>query len=288
MYSARAGTNTTFNLRSFPEDNTTTGSTVAISAATPNAALDSTLILAIDSSTTPDLSYASFFGVGFTGLTVGAGSAPNAMLDVRGAAVVTGNLTVDTTTLVVDATNNRVGVGTASPIAGHALQVVGSVYATGLTVSASQPVFNFATTGTTGKGRLTSLVGNWFGMTTNLSFDGSNWQADDTSLPGWVFKLDARNSSIFDRFEVGRIAPGATPAAAYTSHLAITGAGSIVLGSAALATTATDGFLYIPPCAGTPTGTPTAHTGRAPLVIDTTNNKLCAYFGGAWRSVTLT
>lgn len=51
----------------------------------------------------------------------------------------------------------------------------------------------------------------------------------------------------------------------------------------ALATTATDGFLYIPTCAGTPTGTPTAHTGAAPLVIDSTNNKLYAYIGGAWQ-----
>jgi len=55
-----------------------------------------------------------------------------------------------------------------------------------------------------------------------------------------------------------------------------------VLGAAAVATTATDGFLYIPGCAGTPTGTPTAKTGRVPLVVDTTNNKLYFYSGGAW------
>lgn len=55
------------------------------------------------------------------------------------------------------------------------------------------------------------------------------------------------------------------------------------IGTAALATTATDGFLYIPTCAGTPTGTPTTFTGLAPLVINTTNNKLYFYSGGAWR-----
>jgi hypothetical protein len=61
-------------------------------------------------------------------------------------------------------------------------------------------------------------------------------------------------------------------------------AGNIVAGaSVALATNATNGFLYVPTCAGTPTGTPTAITGMAPIVVNTTNNKLYFYSGGAWR-----
>lgn len=59
--------------------------------------------------------------------------------------------------------------------------------------------------------------------------------------------------------------------------------GNVRVGTAALATTATNGFLYIPTCAGTPTGTPTTITGLAPLVVDSTNNKLYFYSGGAWR-----
>jgi hypothetical protein len=60
--------------------------------------------------------------------------------------------------------------------------------------------------------------------------------------------------------------------------------GNIVAGaSAALATNATNGFLYVPTCAGTPTGTPTAITGMAPIVVNTTNNKLYFYSGGVWR-----
>jgi hypothetical protein len=55
------------------------------------------------------------------------------------------------------------------------------------------------------------------------------------------------------------------------------------IGTAAIATNATDGFLYVSTCAGTPTGTPTTLTGTAPIVIDTTNNKLYFYSGGAWR-----
>jgi hypothetical protein len=69
-----------------------------------------------------------------------------------------------------------------------------------------------------------------------------------------------------------------------TERARITSAGSFVAGAqAALATTATDGFLYVPTCAGTPTGVPTAITGMAPIVVNTTNNKLYFYSGGAWR-----
>jgi hypothetical protein len=69
-----------------------------------------------------------------------------------------------------------------------------------------------------------------------------------------------------------------------TERMRITSAGNVVAGgSVALATTATNGFLYVPTCAGAPTGTPTAITGMAPIVVDTTNNKLYFYSGGAWR-----
>lgn len=58
--------------------------------------------------------------------------------------------------------------------------------------------------------------------------------------------------------------------------------GNVSIGDAALATTATDGFLYITSCAGVPTGVPTAITGRIPLVVDSTNNRMYIYSGGAW------
>ena len=61
-------------------------------------------------------------------------------------------------------------------------------------------------------------------------------------------------------------------------------AGNVIAGgSVALATNATNGFLYVPTCAGVPTGTPTAIIGMAPIVVNTTNNKLYFYSGGAWR-----
>lgn len=58
--------------------------------------------------------------------------------------------------------------------------------------------------------------------------------------------------------------------------------GNAIIGTAAIATNATDGFLYVPSCAGTPTGVPTTYTGRVPIVVDTTNNKLY-FYSGAWR-----
>jgi hypothetical protein len=70
---------------------------------------------------------------------------------------------------------------------------------------------------------------------------------------------------------------------AATERARIPSAGGMVVGTAAIATTATDGFLYVPTCAGTPTGTPTTQTGTAPIVIDTTNHKLYFYSGGTWR-----
>jgi hypothetical protein len=78
----------------------------------------------------------------------------------------------------------------------------------------------------------------------------------------------------------------AYPVAFYTNNTErarITAAGGMVVGTAALATSATDGFLYVPTCAGTPTGTPTTQTGTAPIIVDTTNHKLYFFSGGTWR-----
>ncbi len=61
---------------------------------------------------------------------------------------------------------------------------------------------------------------------------------------------------------------------------------SVICGIAALLTTATDGFLYIPSCAGPPTGVPSARTGTIPLCFDSTNNFLYVYNSG-WKKSTV-
>lgn len=56
------------------------------------------------------------------------------------------------------------------------------------------------------------------------------------------------------------------------------GNGNLALGTAALATTATEGFLHLQSTAGLPTGVPgTTYTGRVPMIYDTTNHKICFY-----------
>ena len=67
-------------------------------------------------------------------------------------------------------------------------------------------------------------------------------------------------------------------------YLNLDGNGSVTIGSNVVATNATNGFLYVPTCAGVPTGTPTAKSGYAPIVVDTTNNRWYFYSGGAWRN----
>lgn len=64
------------------------------------------------------------------------------------------------------------------------------------------------------------------------------------------------------------------------------GKGNVSIGTTALATSATDGFIYIPTCAGTPTGVPTAKAGLIPHIYDSTNNKHYFYNGG-WKTTTV-
>jgi hypothetical protein len=65
---------------------------------------------------------------------------------------------------------------------------------------------------------------------------------------------------------------------------------SFVMGDGAnvLDTTATEGFLYLSSCAGTPTGAPAAYTGAAPIVVDTSANRLWVQIAGTWRYAALT
>lgn len=68
--------------------------------------------------------------------------------------------------------------------------------------------------------------------------------------------------------------------------LAITATATALGGVGALATGATAGHVFIPSCAGTPTGTPSAiPTGKIALQYDSTNNRIYAFNAGTWRSI---
>lgn len=84
----------------------------------------------------------------------------------------------------------------------------------------------------------------------------------------------------------GRMSFWTTPDGSETlaERLRIDNNGNIVAGTGSLATNAANGFLYIPSCAGVPSGTPTTYAGWVPLVIDVTDNRLYFYSSGAWRN----
>lgn len=106
----------------------------------------------------------------------------------------------------------------------------------------------------------------------------------DVSTPdnGRIFSL--RNNFTFQLGQLGGTGGAISFNTSALERMRIDSNGNLIAGgSAALATNATNGFLYVPTCAGTPTGVPTAITGMAPIVVNTTNNKLYFYSGGAWR-----
>ena len=70
---------------------------------------------------------------------------------------------------------------------------------------------------------------------------------------------------------------------ALTGILLDTSANIIFGGIAALSTSATDRYPYLPTMAGTPIGTPTTVANKSPIVVDSTNNLIYFYSTGAWH-----
>ena len=69
---------------------------------------------------------------------------------------------------------------------------------------------------------------------------------------------------------------------------AVTASGDTGIGVAALATSATTPFLWVPSTSGTPTGVPSASMGGAvPLVVDTAAQLLYVRIGSLWNGITI-
>lgn len=103
--------------------------------------------------------------------------------------------------------------------------------------------------------------------------------AGTASLPGIAFNSDLNNGLYLSAADQVSMATNGTQRTIWAAGGSVRAAGS------ALLTTATDGYLHIPFCAGAPTGVPT-NIGGVALVFDATNNRLYVYDSG-WLSVTL-
>lgn len=97
-----------------------------------------------------------------------------------------------------------------------------------------------------------------------------------------------RSSNVWTRLAAGTSGAvlqtnGAAANPSWSTKFSVDANGSVICNSGAITTTATSGFLYVPTCPGAPTGVPATVSGRLPIVIDSTNNKLYFYSGGSWR-----
>ena len=136
-------------------------------------------------------------------------------------------------------------------------------------------IFNNNTASTLASSRLTIGIGG--------STSGHAYTRYDIGGPvaSWAIGASATNSN---NFSIGYNTSNALP----TDSIAfqITSSLGVYFGNGALATSATDGHLFIRTCAGTPTGTVSPGTGRAGMVYDTTANKIW-FYNGSWRGVTV-
>jgi hypothetical protein len=110
----------------------------------------------------------------------------------------------------------------------------------------------------------------------------------NTAGVDWTFKASAGTGTGAGGkfiFQTAKLAGSGTSQNTFATTLTLDSNNNVVCHNAATATNANDGFLYIPTCAGTPTGTPTTYTGRVALIYDTTNNKMYVY-NTAWKGGT--
>jgi hypothetical protein len=119
-----------------------------------------------------------------------------------------------------------------------------------------------------------------------LAATGTNTAGASVTLYGGKATGNAAGGSLI--FQTSIAGASGTTVQSLGTALTIDGKQNVVIGGAALSTSATDGFLYIDACAGTPAGTPSTFTGRSPLVMDTSNDVLYAYSNSAWVGINLT
>lgn len=130
-----------------------------------------------------------------------------------------------------------------------------------------------------------SAVFNVNGTTGGATVHLTNNTTGTTNSDGMIM-----NMSGVDMFFINRESGKIEWRTSDTVRASITSLGSFLAGTAALSTTATDGFLYIPSCAGAPSGTPTDHSNMSAIIHDTSNNRIYLYnhVSNAWQYAALT
>ncbi len=139
-----------------------------------------------------------------------------------------------------------------------------------------------------GDGLVVTVIGGYGAITVKGATEGnlSAWHTGATANTG-LFNFNSENGYlnirqlsdagstqiiplIIDRY--GNVVAGNTATGNHTTQ--------------ALATTATDGFLYVPSAAGIPSGNPATHvsySGVVPIVVDSANLRAYFYISGTWR-----
>lgn len=154
-------------------------------------------------------------------------------------------------------------------------QFANSVQASSHGSSAALSILRTEGTETAPTATTTGIIGSVRG----IGYDGSSY-ATGTSI--WFRTSQNWSGSAHGGFLTFITTPTGTTVPQESGH--IYPSGSWASGTGSLATTATSGFLYIPTCAGVPTGVPESITGRIPLVADTSGGKIYAYLGG-WTAL---
>ena len=234
-----------------------------------------------------------YFGVRNNSLTAGSGGTLLYQLNESGQALLSdGTVSLPSSSFISDPDTGmyRVGANTVALAGGgvKGIEVNGSGNV-GIPTADANVLFSVnATAKHPAIFRMDNSYYVYFGgnAATNGSVGFSLYAKDSGGTDYYSFVLAQAGTMDFQGPFSGNVRFGHSSSASggsFTERMRIDGNGNVVINTAALATTATNGFLYVPTCAGTPTGTPTTYTGRAPIVVDTTNNKLYFYSGGAWR-----
>lgn len=218
--------------------------------------------------------------MGTTGALSG-GSASGTYLGINTAAGYAGDLAnyqVDGTTVYRINAAGNVGIGTTPITPIHISSSGGGFTLDRIVTSANAPSLQLRKARGTVGAETTIATSDGLGQVIFGGYDGTAY----------------RNTATIQTFSDGAVGLNSIPtrmvfstaqAAGTSIRLNLDSLGNVVIGAAVLATTATDGFLYVPTCAGVPTGVPTAYSGRAPMIWDSTNHNLYCNDAAGWTKV---